>query len=275
MAFLREAHRLIADCASPQNCGIVGLRARNEPNRHGVRLVFSGERLKKLREQRGKKQQELAKITGVSVDTVGRWEADTSAPNTDKLALIQEFLETSYDYLMGETDDPAPLDPQSKVEPRIFKDPSQIGEKVLMIPIVSGVRACCGNGNLYAHDVEWEMTSVYPIRESELIGYSWQTKDFKIIEVEGDSMTPRIEDGAWLLFAAGIEAENGDIVVAMCNGRIMVRGIEFDKEGGITLRAINESYLDKKVREEEEFYVLGTVIGEVPRKGFKLIGKIY
>ncbi|MCF4114716.1 MULTISPECIES: XRE family transcriptional regulator [Dethiosulfovibrio] len=233
------------------------------------------ERMKSLRTQAGLNQKDLADMTGLSRNTIINYEGNKRNPDANSLKLIAQALGTTSSYLNGETDDPAPLEPQNKVESRIFKDPSQVGEKVLMIPIVSGVKACCGNGNLYAHDVEWEMTSVYPIRESELIGYSWQTKDFKIIEVEGDSMAPRIEDGAWLLFAAGIEAENGDIVVAMCNGRIMVRGIEFDKEGGITLRAINESYLDKKVREEEEFYVLGTVIGEVPRKGFKLIGKIY
>ncbi|MCF4150858.1 XRE family transcriptional regulator [Dethiosulfovibrio sp. F2B] len=236
---------------------------------------MDGERLKNLRIKANLSQEGLAEILGVNQATIGRWEKNKNSPDDDMKKKLALFFKCSVAYLMGETDDPAPLDPQNKVESRIFKDPSQVGEKVLMIPIVSGVKACCGNGNLYAHDVEWEMTSVYPIRESELIGYSWQTKDFKIIEVEGDSMAPRIEDGAWLLFAAGIEAENGDIVVAMCNGRIMVRGIEFDKEGGITLRAINESYLDKKVREEEEFYVLGTVIGEVPKKGFKLIGKIY
>lgn len=236
---------------------------------------MNGEKLRTALSRANMTQGELAELMGVSSNTVWRWAAGKVEPSDKTKKKMASLLNCSTAYFMDETDDPSPLEPQSKVEPRIFKDASQVGEKVLMIPVVSGIKACCGNGNLYAHNVEWEMTSVYPIRESELIGYSWQTKDFKIIEVEGDSMAPRIEDGAWLLFAAGIEAENGDIVVAMCNGRIMVRGIEFDKEGGITLRAINESYLDKKVREEEEFYVLGTVIGEVPRKGFKLIGKIY
>ena len=73
-----------------------------------VNTVFSGERLKLLREHRDKTQKGLAKATGVSIDTVGRWESGDSAPNTDKLDLIRKFLSTTASYLMGETDDPSP-----------------------------------------------------------------------------------------------------------------------------------------------------------------------
>ena len=93
---------------------LVGWEIRDLISYKEVNTVFSGERLKLLREQRDKTQKGLAKATGVSIDTVGRWESGDSAPNTDKLDLIRRFLNTTASYLMGETDDPSPADASKK-----------------------------------------------------------------------------------------------------------------------------------------------------------------
>ena len=60
--------------------------------------------LKKLREQEGISQQNLADIIGVTQQAVAKWENGKSEPDTATLSKLASYFGTSIDYLIGRTD---------------------------------------------------------------------------------------------------------------------------------------------------------------------------
>jgi len=64
-----------------------------------------GRNLKVLRSQNGITQTELAKVLGVSQQTVGSWEKDKSTPNYDLLKQIARYFKVTTDYLLGYSKD--------------------------------------------------------------------------------------------------------------------------------------------------------------------------
>ncbi len=57
--------------------------------------------MKKLRNQKGLTQQELADILHVSKGTVGMWETGRREPNTEILSELADFYGVTVDYLLG------------------------------------------------------------------------------------------------------------------------------------------------------------------------------
>ncbi len=66
----------------------------------GVIFLNTGQRLKKLREEKGLSQTEIAKILGVDRTTYVKWETGVSSP-LRKLNKLVEFFNVSSDYLLG------------------------------------------------------------------------------------------------------------------------------------------------------------------------------
>jgi transcriptional regulator with XRE-family HTH domain len=58
-----------------------------------------GERITALRKEKNISQAELASRLGVSRQAVSKWEQGLSAPDTNKLILLAEILETEVEYL--------------------------------------------------------------------------------------------------------------------------------------------------------------------------------
>lgn len=65
-----------------------------------------GERLRKLRENKGLLQKELASIIGVSDRQVGHYELEKREPSIQVLKKLGDYFEVSIDYLLGRTDNP-------------------------------------------------------------------------------------------------------------------------------------------------------------------------
>lgn len=64
---------------------------------------MKGQRLKELREEKGLKQSELAKILNISSSSVGMYETDRREPDDDLKLEIANYFNVSVDYLMGKT----------------------------------------------------------------------------------------------------------------------------------------------------------------------------
>ncbi|WP_051125953.1 helix-turn-helix domain-containing protein [Streptococcus sp. HPH0090] len=62
--------------------------------------IFS-ERLKRLRKNKGLKQQELAEIFGIKRNTYSDWENGKTEPSFDNLVKLADFFEVSLDWLFG------------------------------------------------------------------------------------------------------------------------------------------------------------------------------
>ena len=65
-----------------------------------------GDRLKKIREQKGYSQRDIAAILGVSRSAVGNWEQGAREPDRKTIQRLSELYDVTSDYLIGITDDP-------------------------------------------------------------------------------------------------------------------------------------------------------------------------
>lgn len=65
-----------------------------------------GDRLKKLREDQGMTQYELAELLNVSRQSIGGYENDNVDPGIDTLVNIANIFNISLDYLLCRTDEP-------------------------------------------------------------------------------------------------------------------------------------------------------------------------
>ena len=141
---------------------------------------------------------------------------------------------------------------------------------VAWVSVVSPhVKACCGKGNAYAEDVVWKEIGQYPVPFYMVNGYAWQAgqNGVRVIAVEGDSMEPRIHDGDWVLFV-DTRLSNGDIGLVKYEGRLMVRGVLFDGNDKVLLRALNKDYEEILVDLTDdgvEFGILGKVLLRLPK----------
>lgn len=63
-----------------------------------------GHRLKKLREERGLLQKDVAKILNISTSAYGYYEQNKRDPDTTTLQILARFFNVSTDYLLGLSD---------------------------------------------------------------------------------------------------------------------------------------------------------------------------
>ncbi len=80
--------------------------------------VLFGQRLREIREDRGKSRKEMADLMKVSKTQVNDIENGKSGTNLDRFYLLCKYYNVSADYLLGITDDPtwrgAPLGEDSE-----------------------------------------------------------------------------------------------------------------------------------------------------------------
>lgn len=63
-----------------------------------------GNRIKKLREEKNMRQEELAKVLSISPSAIGMYERDEREPNDDLKLKLANFFNVSTDYLLGKSD---------------------------------------------------------------------------------------------------------------------------------------------------------------------------
>ncbi len=60
-----------------------------------------GENIRRLRQERGLRQEELGRRVGASKQSVSNWENGNIAPSIDLLIRLADFFGVSTDYLLG------------------------------------------------------------------------------------------------------------------------------------------------------------------------------
>jgi len=229
------------------------------------KLVFKKDRARNVMRQKDIKNKDIAEAIGITQKHVSNVLNGKAGVSYGTAKQIEELLGVPLDFLTGETDDPAPFK-NEKAHPDLSKIGVDVDKKMMLVPVVSGAKACCGNGNMYPDSIEWEVDSTIPmpIAKKDLDGYSWQSRDFKIIQVEGDSMSPRINDGDHVLFVHGVDVSDGQFAVVLHDDRLFVRAID-RRNGDLMLRPVNEGYMAREVREGDDFYIVGLVLYIVPK----------
>lgn len=190
-----------------------------------------GERIKKLREENGMSQTELAEKINTTKQNLYKYENDiiTNIPS-DKIEAIAQVYGIPPSYIMGWDDQS-----ESSNISDIYID------GISKIPVFETVSA--GFGAYAASDIV-DYIPIYvrnPAEVPELMG----------IRVSGDSMYPKIEDGDIIVVRKQSSVDSGSIAVMLLDGEEgLVKKVEYSDDW-IDLISINPEYKTRHFEGEE------------------------
>lgn len=215
-----------------------------------------GERLVERLEARGWSQAELARRVGIAPQSIGKL-ARGEAQASKHLHRIARLLETTPEYLSGETDDPSPV-------PRAADLPDEkesTDDRILEIPVLD---LAYGMGGTYLEDID-PAASLEPFPVSFIRRYTKaKAEDLVIAEGLGDSMAPTIGSSDQLLIDRSIDTVRvADQIWAFSFGGVgMVKRLRPRPDGSIAILSDNPSVPEDRAV-DDELFVIGRVVAVV------------
>lgn len=193
----------------------------------GVSIMKMGLAIAMRREQIGLTQEELAQRIGVTKPTISRWESgDISNMRRDRIQKLADALRVSpIELLEEETDGLKGIGEESNVA-AVFDDSFR------MIPVFKSASAGFG---AYADDCIIDYAPFRITSDSE-------ADETIAIKVEGDSMSPKIEDGDIIQVHKQESVDSGSIAVVLLDGdEGLVKRVTYGSDW-IELQSINPYY---------------------------------
>lgn len=195
----------------------------------------------KLRDEKGLKDADVVKATGITKSTFSDWKSGRSKPKQDKLQKIADFFEVSLDYLTTGENVPASIS-VSNIFPIELKRFPMLGE------------IACGKPKYTNED-----------RESYIMAGTNIKADF-CLKASGDSMVnARILDGDIVFIRQQDMVDNGEIAAVVVNNdseATLKRLFYYQDKGLLILKAENPAYEDLIFQGEElnEVHILGKAV---------------
>lgn len=150
------------------------------------------EKLERILKQKGVKPTPMLKQLGFSASLYSQWRQGQQKPSRDKLIQISKYLDIPISYFLDDADTLEVMQPA----------------KYRQIPIYESVSAGFG---AYPNDSIVGYMPLFIVNDEE-------AAETIIIRVRGNSMYPRIEDGALVQVHKQNYAENGKVVVMLIDG---------------------------------------------------------
>lgn len=209
------------------------------------------QKIEKAMVDAGYTQTSLALAMGVSQQAVQQWiSGETKPKEIKKLSIL---LKVSIDFLFDDADSPQlginPLLPGLTTQAQLglprFQNtelykPPQLGlpksfHQQMKIPVV-GHAQLGDNGH-------W-VDLGYPVGLGDgFVYYSVKDSNAYALKCVGDSMSPRIKDGEFVVVEPGKQPHNGDeVLVKSTDGRVMVKTLLFERDGKIHLQSVNNTH---------------------------------
>ncbi len=198
-------------------------------------------RILDILEKKGVKEQAICEMLEMSTSTLYNWKKGKSKSYISHLDKIAGFLDVNKEFLLGETDNPIPTTWAEK-------NGIPMGKRI-MIPVYGAVRA--GEGGM----VQQELLGYQEANNAKL------NRNFFLL-VKGDSMSPYLLDGDFVLIDTDECVENGDIAVVIINGEEGVVKKVYRNGDTYRLISLNASYPDRVVTSTEStpVYINGKVV---------------
>lgn len=197
-------------------------------------------KLKKLREQRGITQTELAALLNAPQQSVSNWETGRVTPNTGTMCQLCDFFGVTMDYL--------------------FRDGEMAATK---IPILQTIY----------HGMDIASTPAEPVFEEIPVAMAENGQYFGF-RLRADSLSPRFMPGDVAIFKLQETFENMDIIAAQLNKELVIRQAVIQNDA-IVLSAFNPHpawyprvYTLKEFMENPDINVIGVLV-EVRARSFK------
>lgn len=199
-------------------------------------------------EQNNINNRELAKITGVSESTVGKWLLKKSTP---RMGVIENLA----NYFGIEKSDL--IEDKQKSTDHSNKDSPKEGIDYMRVNVYGSVPAGI------------TIEAIEDITDTEDLSFKDydRNKTYIGLKVRGDSMYPKYLDGDTIIIEVTPCAENGQDTVVYVNGyEASLKRFHKSENGIITLEPLNTNYSPKSYGENDEpIKVLG-VVKEIRRK---------
>lgn len=198
-------------------------------------------RLKELRLQKGKLQEDIGKVIGVSGRAIGNYETGKRDMSPEIILKLAKYFNVSTDYLLGKSD-----------EKNIDNN-----ETYYMCPVYGKISA--GQPNWAEECIEGRI----PI-EPELMNII-NPEEYFFLKVNGESMNKIIKNGAYALIHKQDFVENGEIAVVLVNGYDATLK-KFSKQEDIivlTPESTEDSFKQQIYTKETPIKVLGKYVGKM------------
>ncbi|EKQ5523189.1 helix-turn-helix domain-containing protein [Campylobacter jejuni] len=218
------------------------------------------QKIKNAREAKNLTQLELAKSSGVSLDSIKRYETKESNITIHNLIKIAKVLDIDLNYFANVPKLSLSLSSkmslsQDKYVPKLENQQETLNDDMINIPFFENVRASAGSGTYN----DEESTQALGLSKSflrECFGlYSFI--NLSVILGQGDSMTPTLPENCYLLIQQGEVAE-GEICVTRIEDELYVKRLQ--KRPKLKLLSDNKAYEPIDL-EGENFEILGRVVG--------------
>ncbi|MBQ2742321.1 MAG: helix-turn-helix domain-containing protein [Oscillospiraceae bacterium] len=171
-------------------------------------------RLKEIRKENKKSQEELAKLLGVTQATLSGWENEKYEIDNKSLITCAELFNVSVDYLLGLSDEQG--------------ETASNGKK---IPVLGNVAAGL------------PISAVENILDYEEISEDMsRTGEFFGLRIKGNSMEPKISEGDVVIVRQQDDVESGQVAIVLINGDDATCKKFVKHDNGISLVSYNPSH---------------------------------
>ena len=197
-------------------------------------------RLKELRDEKNKLQEDIGKIIGVSGRAVGNYETGKRELSPEKILKLAEYFGVSTDYLLGKTD----------IKNTVVSVPK--------IPILGTVKAG------YDWLAEENVVDYLTIKE-ELPNIN----EYYALRITGDSMLPLLSEGDLVIVHDQDDVESGQTAVILINDEEATVKKLIKTNEGIELHSMNPYYPIRKFTYEDMKNIPVKIIGRVKEAKIK------
>ncbi len=196
-----------------------------------------GQRIREARRERGIDQVTLAARLDVASRTIQRWEKGEQVPDSNYLMRLAKITGVSPQWLLTGKRDMYP----TRAEANVFPLATGRYRKVELIPLPLLSSVPGGAPSMIFHpDYVEKYITVDDVRDPSAFA----------LEVKGNSMAPKIEDGDIIIVSPKQEARSGDICVVRVNDEDTVKRVKIDDQF-LHLVPLNPEYEPMVVRKKD------------------------
>ena len=214
------------------------------------------ERYLEILEENNCKTADVARATNIHPSTFSDWKKGKSSPKLDKMKKLADFFKVSVDWLSGESEF------RTKEEwLKHLNDTSDIdGLKRDVYKFESGTSI-----NVYGKvSAGIPLEAIEDIIDTEEISEALsRTGEFFGLQIQGNSMQPRMQEGDNVVVRKQEDAESGDTVIALVNGHDAFCKRLIKYENGIALTSTNPDYEPKMYSNDEIENLPVKILGKV------------
>lgn len=221
--------------------------------------MFSGNRLKKIRESKNLSQVEISNFLKINRSSYNSWESGRAKPNQKNLSALAKILDVPVTYFESEfniVNNYLQLSPENQeradeyVEELLISQQTPNVTPLFSVQVLSDIQLSAGLGESLFDEYETETV----FSDEEQLGYDIATW------ISGKSMEPIYQDGEVALIRSSGFDYDGAVYALSWNDSVFIKKLYREKEG-FRMVSLNDKYPDNFIPYDDEPRIVGKVVG--------------